>query len=76
MSNPLWQMSKCNSGLWLHDFQANRYMDDGVEDTCTRCGKSEFFRYCGPNEEFMNYHIRQMLNHSFQEYYIEYPQSL
>ena len=74
--NPLWQNSKCPSGLWLHDFQANRYFEDGVEDVCTRCGQAEFFRSRDPNERFLSYHLRAILNHNYQEYYIEYPQSL
>jgi len=64
--------SKCKSGLWLHDFQITRYFRDGVEEVCTRCGQAEFFRYCAPNDNYVAYHIRQMLQKYMPEYHEEY----
>lgn len=60
--------------MWLHDWLILRDMGNGLEEYCSRCGKTEFFRDNIPNDEYLSSHLRLTLSpNNFPEtYYEEY----
>lgn len=63
MSNTHWNNSKCK-GSWLHRFVIGRQWNNGIEEICQICGKRKVFKeYDGRinNNEYISFHIRQML---------------
>lgn len=69
-------MSKCASGMWLHDWLILRQMRDGLEEYCYKCGKTRLFTEKEPNTLYLDYHLRMSLQPNMIEYYVEYPKSL
>lgn len=72
-----WQRSRC-LGIWLHRFKIVKQWDEAVMERCEICHKSKVFQIRNGrvnNNEYIAWHIRQMLVPNHNLFSHEYEKS-
>lgn len=72
----LWKKSQCR-GSWLHNFLIIKEYQDCVKEACEKCHKVIYFKIRNGtvnNYEYLNHHLRSVLQPYHSRFKKEYPQ--
>lgn len=63
--------SECHGG-WMHRYEIIEQDENGVLEICPICHDMQYFPHNIPSHEYLNYHIRSMLQLNNSRFYYEY----